>query len=437
MGKTNKGKKAVLLGLVAMLVMVMAACGKDKAAEGNNNGGSKSETITLNMMHPWTSPNVDNEVYKARIAEFEEQHPNIVIKQDGVPAAQYKTKLRTLAAANNLADINVVWPGADLDPLVAGDLLQPINDMMDNWTSIMPESALAGFNVDGKQYAIPTKQSFVDIIYYNKEMFAQVGYDQFPDTYDKFIDAVKKLKETGITPISLGNKEQWPLQSSYISIIGDRYTGSDFLPSVLEKQAKFTAPEFVKALSVIDELTKLGAFNTDANNMDSVQGQDYFIQGKAAMHISSSTVDGRIRINNEEGDKFGIALFPSVEGGKGDPVKSAGVVQYGIAIKSGLDEKKQKAAEEFMKFFVNEDLYRELIRNGIVVPAKVDVPEDASKYLKEMLELTGNGTAPVFDSVVPTQVVDVLQNGLQALTVGRGTPEELAKEVQDAFDTMN
>ncbi|AZS15937.1 extracellular solute-binding protein [Paenibacillus lutimineralis] len=437
MGKTNKGKKAVLLGLVAMLVMVTAACGKDKAAEGNNNGGSESETITLNMMHPWTSPNVDNEVYKARIAEFEEQHPNIVIKQDGVPAAQYKTKLRTLAAANNLADINVVWPGADLDPLVAGDLLQPINDMMDNWASIMPESALAGFNVDGKQYAIPTKQSFVDIIYYNKEMFAQVGYDQFPDTYDKFIDAVKKLKEAGITPISLGNKEQWPLQSSYISIIGDRYTGSDFLPSVLEKQAKFTDPEFVKALSVIDDLTKLGAFNTDANNMDSVQGQDYFIQGKAAMHISSSTVDGRIRINNDEGDKFGIALFPSVEGGKGDPVKSAGVVQYGIAIKSGLDEKKQKAAEEFMKFFVNEDLYKELIRNGIVVPAKVDVPEDASKYLKEMLELTGNGTAPVFDSVVPTQVVDVLQNGLQALTVGRGTPEELAKEVQDAFDTMN
>jgi raffinose/stachyose/melibiose transport system substrate-binding protein len=90
-----------------------------------------------------------------------------------------------------------------------------------------------------------------------------------------------------------------------------------------------------------------------------------------------------------------------------------------------------------MKFFVNEDLYKELVRNGIVVPAKVDVPEDASKYLKEMLELTGNGTAPVFDSVVPTQVVDVLQNGLQALTVGRGTPEELAKEVQDAFDMMN
>jgi len=435
MNKTNKGKKMLLLGLVAMITLFTAACGKDNAA--SNGSGAEGEQITLNMMHPWTSPNVDNEVYKARIAEFEKQHPNIVIKQDGVPAAQYKTKLRTLAAGNNLPDINVVWPGADLDPLVAGNLLQPINGLMDNWSSILPESALTGFNVDGQQYAVPTKQNFVDIIYYNKDMFAQVGYDQFPDTYDKFIDAVKKLKEAGITPISLGNKEQWPLQSSYISIIGDRFTGSDFLTNVLEKKAKFTDPEFVKALSVIDELTKLDAFNTDANNMDSVQAQDYFIQGKAAMHISSATVDGRVRINNEEGDKFGIALFPSVEGGKGDPSKSAGVVQYGIAIKSGLDEKKREAAEEFLKFFVNEDLYKELISSGVVVPAKVEVPEDASPYLKEMLELTGNGTAPVFDSVVPTQVVDVLQNGLQALTVGHGTPEEVAKEMQETFDDMN
>lgn len=438
MSKRNSTKKAVLLGLIAVLTLFTAACGNNNAASNSKNGGSgEEETITLNMMHPWTSPNVDNEVYKARIAEFEKQHPNIVIKQDGVPSAQYKTKLRTLAAANNLSDINVVWPGADLAPLVAGSLVEPINHMMENWTSILPEAALSGFNVDGQQYAIPTKQNFVDIIYYNKEMFAQVGYDQFPETYDQFIDAVTKLKAAGITPISLGNKEQWPLQSSYISIIGDRFTGSDFLPAVLEGKAKFTDPEFVKALGVIEELSKRDAFNTDANNMDSVQGQDYFIQGKAAMHISSATVDGRVRINNEEGDKFGIALFPSVEGGRGEPKKSAGVLQYGIAIKSGLDEKKKQAAEEFLKFFVNEDLYKELIRNGVVVPAKVEIPEDASPYLKEMLALTGNGTSPVFDSLIPTQVVDVLQNGLQALMMDHTTPEELAADVQEALDNMN
>lgn len=438
MGKRNRSRNSIMLGLLAVLMLFVTACGGNSAGSTNNAGSSGTEpTITLTMMHPWTTPNVDNEVYKERIAEFEKQHPNIIIKQDGVPSAQYKTKLRTLAAANNLADINVIWPGADLAPLAAGNLLQPINDMMDNWGSILPEYALSGFNVDGQQYAIPTKQNFVDIIYYNKEMFAQVGYDQFPDTYEGFIDVITKLKEAGITPISLGNKEQWPLQSTYVSGIGDRFTGSDFLPAVLEGKAKFTDPDFVKALAVIDELTKLGAFNTDANNMDSVQSQDYLIQGKAAMHISSATVDGRIRMNNEEGDKFGIALLPSFEGGKGDPKKSAGIMQFGIGIKSGLDEQKLQAAQEFLKFFVSEDLYKELARNGVVVPAKIEVPEDASPYLKEMLTLTSNGMSPVFDSLIPAQVVDVLQNGLQSMMMGRTTPEELAEEVQKALDDMN
>lgn len=419
---------------MATVMIVVAACGNQKNA-GNENGGSKGnasggETVTLTMMHPWTSPNVDNDVYKARIAAFEEKFPNIKIQQDGVAAAQYKTKLFTLATANNLADINVAWPGADLDPLVKGNLLMPLNDYMDNWNGLVLEDSLVGFNADGNQLAIPTKRNFVDIIYYNKEYLAQVGYNEFPATYDDFIDMIKKLKEAGITPISLGNKEKWPLQSSYMSIIGQRFAGEDFLSKVMAGEAKLSDPQYVKAIAVIDELTKLDAFNVDANNMDSVQAQDYLIQGKAALHISSATVDGRIRANNEEGDKFGIALFPSVPDGLGDQKMSAGVPQFGISIKNGLDEKKKAAAIEFMKFFVSEELYTDLAKAGILVPANVEMGEDISPYLKEMYELTSNGTAPVFDAIINTQAAKEFENGLQALTVGRGTPEKVAEDTQ-------
>jgi len=432
--KRNKWMKFSLAMVMATVMIVVSACGNQKDASNGNSAntgnGASGEKITLTMMHPWTSPNVDNEVYKARIAAFEEKFPNIKIQQDGVAAAQYKTKLFTLATANNLADINVAWPGADLDPLVKGDLLMPLNDYMDNWNGLVLEDSLVGFNVDGKQLAIPTKRNFVDIIYYNKEYLAQVGYNEFPSTYEDFIDMIKKLKDAGITPISLGNKEKWPLQSSYMSIIGQRFAGEDFLKKVMAGEAELTDPQYVKAIAVIDELTKLGAFNVDANNMDSVQAQDYLIQGKAAMHISSATVDGRIRTTNEEGDKFGIALFPSVPGGLGDPKMAAGVPQFGISIKNGLDEKKKAAALEFMKFFVNEELYTDLAKAGILVPANVEMGDDISPYLKEMYELTSNGTAPVFDAVINTQAAKEFENGLQALTVGRGTPEDVAKDTQ-------
>ncbi len=415
---------------MAAALTVVTACGNNSNNGANGeNGGSDEETITLTMMHPWTSPNADNDVYKARIAAFEEKFPNIKIKQDGVAAAQYKTKLFTLATANNLADIDVVWPGADLDPLVSGDLLMPLNDVMGDFDYVL-EDSLPGYNVDGNQLAIPTKRNFVDIIYYNKEYLSQVGYDQFPTTYADFIEMIKKLKEAGITPISLGNKEKWPLQSSYMSIIGQRFAGEDFLAKVVKGEAKLTDPEYVKAIAVIDELTKLGAFNEDANNMDSVQAQDYLIQGKAAMHISSATVNARIRIDNEEGDKFGIALFPSVPDGKGDPQMSSGVAQFGIAIKSGLDEKKKEAALEFLKFFLDKEMYANLTKAGILVPVDLEMGEDVNPFVKEMYELTSHGTAPVFDAVIPTQAAKEFENGLQALTVGRSTPEQVAKDAQ-------
>ncbi|MBD2845794.1 extracellular solute-binding protein [Paenibacillus sp. IB182496] len=424
-----------MASLLVLTMIVVAACGGNNNGGGTNGGNSGGaggeEQVTLTLSHPWTSPNPDNDVYKARIAAFEEANPNIKIEQDAVAAAQYKTKLFTLATANNLADINVVWPGADLDPLTSGDLLLPLNDYMDNWDGLVREGSLTGYNVDGNQFAIPTKQNYVDIVYYNKELLAQVGYDTFPETYADFIDMVKKLKEAGITPISLGNKEKWPLQSSYISVLAQRFGGADFLEKVVAGEAKFTDPEFVSAVGVIDELTKLEAFNVDANNMDSVQAQDYLIQGKAAMHISSATVDARIRTNNEEGDKFGIALFPSVEGGKGEAGIAAGVSQFGIAISSQLDEAKQEAALKFLEFFVSEDLYQDLTAAGILVPADIEPNSDINPYLQEMMELTSKGSTPVFDAVVPTAAAKELENGLQAITIGRSTPEEVAASTQD------
>ena len=51
----------------ALMSTVACGSGEKDAAE--------PEKVTLNIMHPWTSPNVDNEVYKERIAEFENSIP--------------------------------------------------------------------------------------------------------------------------------------------------------------------------------------------------------------------------------------------------------------------------------------------------------------------------------------------------------------------------
>jgi raffinose/stachyose/melibiose transport system substrate-binding protein len=442
-------QKMLLTAASVALVAVTAGCGSATSTTGTTSAPNApstttqqnevknvtTEPVTLTMQYNWSSPNVDNQLYKERIQKFLELNPDIKIEAQDIPSAQYRTKLRTQAAGNSMPDMFILFPGIDMDPYIAADVLMPIDEIMDTWKNILPAQALAGYNVNGKQYAIPTKMTFVDIIYYHKDMLAKVGYDQFPKTYTEFLDLVKKLKASGVTPIGIGNKNRWPLQSTVMSAIEDRIAGTEFLTKVKQGQAKFTDPEYIKSLGIFDELTKLDAFNSDLNTMDEVQVQDYFLQKKAAITMTSSTIDSKFRVSNTEGgDNVGIALFPTVEGGKGTPGKSAGVVQYGIGLSKELKGAKKEAALKFLKYFYAPELYQNLMSKGIVVPAKVDLPADSSKYLKEMLELTKNGDAFVFDSVMPAAVNSVIENGLQAITMKQKSPAEIAQEMQTALD---
>jgi raffinose/stachyose/melibiose transport system substrate-binding protein len=431
-------QKSLLVAASTALV-TLTACGN----AGTTNQSQPQATtatdapVTLTMEYNWSTPNVDNQVYKARIQKFMELNPNIKIEAQDIPSAQYRTKLRTEAAGNSMPDMFILYPRIEMNPYIQADVLMPIDEIMNTWKGIIPPEALAGYNVNGKQYAIPTKMTFVDIIYYHKDMLSKVGYNEFPKTYTEFLDLVKKLNGTGVTPLAIGNKNRWPMQSTFLSPVVDRIAGTDFLDKVSKGQAKFTDPDFVKSLGIIEELTKANAFNADMNTMDEVQVQDYFMQNKAAMVMTSSTIDAKFRVNNTtNADSIGIALFPAIDGGKGDPSKSAGVVQYGIGLSKTLSGAKKAAALKFLQYFYAPELYQTLMSKGIVVPAKVDMPADTSKYLKEMMALTAKGDAYVFDSIIPVNIVDMVQNGIQAITIKQTTPEQLAKDMQSAMDNI-
>lgn len=438
MKKLNLG---IFCLLSVLLLMVLAACqggNVDNSAVGNegtnNNGEGSEKVVELTLWTDWANGDGGRTQSLERLEQFNENHDNIHVELQTTAIEQYKTKLKTQAAGKDLPDMFLVWPGAELQPLVEGDILAPIDSIKDNWSDLIPESSLADYAIDGKQYAIPTIATYTSIIFYDKDKLAYVGYDEFPETYEKFKKMVVALREADITPIQLGNKEQWPMQSSYISTISDRFTGSDFLLNVLDGKAQFVDEHYIESLAVIEELMELNAFNEDMNTIDGQQAQDKFIQGDGALLIEGSWVAGQLIDSLKEDRDVGVALFPSVEGGNGDASKVSGTTGGGIAVNSTLDETKMEAAQEFLKFFYSEELYNELLLTGNLVPANIEVPNDIPTITQELLEATTGGISPVFDAVIPPGVVNTLQNGLQGILMGITTPEGLAEEMQSEMD---
>ncbi|NWQ41889.1 extracellular solute-binding protein [Bacillus sp. EB106-08-02-XG196] len=422
-------KKGFALSVV-LSILFLAACGSNSEKQESADG-----TVELSFWNSWSEDSPENDVMLARVEAFQKEHPEIKLKMESIPPDQYKTKLKTQAAGKQLPDMIQTWPGAELRPLVEGGVLMPIDDIVDHWKdTTIPADTLKDYAIDGKQYAIPGNKVFTSIIYYDKDLVASAGFNEFPTTYADFKSLITKLNAQDITPIALGNKAKWPLQSVYISTIADRVTGSDFLEKVFAGEKKFTDKEFVDALGVIAELTKLKAFNTDANTIDDNQASDYFLQGKAAMFVNGTWALSGLIGSAPEGKNIGVAKFPAIEGGQGEAAAISGVTGWGIALNSEVSDAEKEAATTFFKFLYEDETYKNLMSIGTLVPANVEVPEETSALFKETVELTNGGISPVYDAVLPAEITDIINNGLQAITIGESTPEKVAKEMQDAVE---
>ncbi|WP_017795922.1 extracellular solute-binding protein [Oceanobacillus kimchii] len=421
--------KLLLLGVA--ITFILAACGDNEEAQ------SEDGVIELTLWNDWTEDRPENTVYKDIIEKFNEQHEDIQIINESIPHDDYEIKLRTQAAGNQLPDMMRVWPGTRIQPLVEGNALLPLNPIIDHWEGLIPEEILQDYAVDGNYFAIPSNISETSLIFYNKAIVSEAGYDEFPTTYDEFKSLVEELKSNDITPISLGNKAIWPLQSVFISGIADRYTGSDFLGNVLNVDGTFEDEQFINALSVIDELTKLEAFNEDMNTVDEAQSRNEFIKGSTAMHFAGSWAIGPIMDSVEDVENIGVAAFPSFEGGEGDPSKISGVAGGGIAVNSNLSEAEQEAAFEFLKFYYSEELFQQLVQANIIVPADVEMDDSIPQVFKDANSMAQNGLSPVYDATLTPELTDIINNGLQSITLGDKTPEELAAEMQAEWDKSN
>lgn len=430
----NMLKKYLFFTVALLFIVTLAACGN--GGDNENNEESGDDAVELEFWRAEDVGRADFAVFMEVVEKFQEEHPEINLKVDTTVHADYRTRLNTQAAGGQLPDVFQVWPGAELAPLVEGGVLQPINDITDYWTEelgLLEESDFADFSIDGDVYAVPANTNPTHFVYYDKDMLADVGYDSFPETYEEFLDLIDDLNTDDITPISLGNSDAWVLQSVYISTIADRFTGPDFLEDVLSGDREFTDPEFVEALGVIEELVNREAFNEDLNTIDSTQMIDYFIQGQAAMVIDGNWGLSSILEKAPEDKNIGIASIPL-----GDSNSISTVSGTGMAINSDLTGAKKEAAETFLKYIYDEELWQKLMSVGRPVIANVDMPEgeELEPLTAEMIQLASESDpAPVYDGTLPTNINSVLENELQSITVGLSTPEEAAENIQRAVES--
>ncbi|MBZ4644573.1 MAG: ABC-type sugar transport system, periplasmic component [Clostridia bacterium] len=441
--------KLLSIVIVSSMLLTFAGCGVKKSEKtepesGKQSVDGKKEPVKLTFINYFVRDNLDGngKAFVAAMEKYKADNPNITIEEEILSHDAYETKIKTLAAANELPDLFLL-KGSMLSTFIENKLINPLNDLLDKdpeWKNSFKEGVFDDFTIDDKIYGIPFQMMSTHAIYYNKKIFEEAGFTAFPKDWDEFKDAVTKIKAKGYVPIALGNKGKWVAESCILSALGDRFTGTDWFLSIKEKQgAKFTDPEFVNALSALQELAKMGAFNTDMNSIDNEQQRTLYYNGKAAMFFEGGWAVSQVVADapKEVIDATELTILPAVKGGKGDSKAISGGAGWAYNMNSKLNGVKKEAAEALLRALMNKDVAKIAVENN-AMPAVNPDSYDKSKLsplaVKYVELISNTKVVPVYDVQLTPPVIEVMNSGLQELLINVVSPEDLAKKIQTEYE---
>ncbi|AJQ94571.1 extracellular solute-binding protein [Gynuella sunshinyii] len=326
---------------------------------------SQAETVT--MLHEENKPE-QQALWDQFAREFEAQHPGVKIEMQYMENEQFKAKLPTLLQSDNRPNIFYSWGGGNFIDRAKYGVLDDITAKSATLKATLSEGSLSAFTYKQHIYGVPYTLAQVGF-WYNKALFAKAGVkgDDIK-TWDDFLNAVKKLKKAGVTPIALGAADKWPAHF-YWTYLAMRTGGASTFNAAMAGDIDWDNPDYVQAGKLFQQLVALDPFQPGYAAATYGDASGKFGDQEAAMHLMG---DWEMTVQKDNSaDKQGIPRnqlgffnFPSVKGGKGSGSDTlGGVTGFAFSKDGGTD-----TAVKWMEYFLAKPQQMRLAKAGVIIP---------------------------------------------------------------------
>jgi raffinose/stachyose/melibiose transport system substrate-binding protein len=398
-----------------------------------------SAQTTIRWLHLEVNPN-QVKIWEDVARDFEAKNPGVKIETQFLENEAYKAKLPSMLQSKDRPQIIYSWAGgvlkSQIEAGVLEDIAAPLGDTKDN----LSPAAVSAFTLDGKIYGIPFAQSQVGF-FYNKELMAKAGVDGTKiKTWDDLLDAVKKLKAAGVTPLMVGGADKWPIHF-YWTYLAVRIGGKPGFEAALRgENGGFAGETFVKSGQLFKQLVDLQPFQNGFLGFKNPQALGAFGDGKAAMTlaISSAYHQQRALAADKKGisdDNLGWLDFPTVAGGKGDPTDTLGGINGWLVTKGA-----PKETVTFLKYFVSQDVQKKLAAGNFLIPVYKGADEGLASPLMRIVAQNlakSKYHQNYYDQSLGPSVGRVVNDVTAEIAGGSMTPEAAAKAIQEAYKQGN
>jgi raffinose/stachyose/melibiose transport system substrate-binding protein len=415
------------MSVIMLVSLALAGCSSSSSSEESSADGKK----VIKFMHLWPegSSNAQFSIVKDIITEYEKEH-DVKIETEILNPDQYREKLKILASSNELPDIGMTWSDGFIQPYVEGDMLAPLDDVVENDPDLK-DAFIPGvkesYAVDGKTYGLPLELN-ISYVFYNKEIFEKYNLEA-PKTFSEYKNVVKTLADNGVVPATVGAKDGWPA-SFWFMYLADRIGGPTILTDVIKGKAKMDDPAIVKAAEEVQNLVDMGGFVKGSSALSNDDAKGYFMNEQSAMFLTATwelpNYTTSPDVTQEFKDKIGYFKFPTYEGGKGTSIDSY-VGGPGVGLFVAKDSKVQKEAKDFVGYLVKRWGEKSVVDAGVIPATKVDTAslDLAPMYIEILKDLSEASNVTTYFDTQSSPAVSELHHDLVTALFGKQvTPKE-------------
>jgi raffinose/stachyose/melibiose transport system substrate-binding protein len=403
------------------------------------SGSAALAQTTVKWLHIEANP-VVVKIWEEVARDFEAKTPGVKVEMQYLENEAYKAKAPTLLQSRDRPHIIYSWAGGVLKSQVEAGVLEDIAPAMQSYKDNLSQSAVDAFTINGKIYGVPYGVSQVGFMA-NKDLLAKAGVDAGKiASYDDLLDAVKKLKAAGITPLAVGGADKWPVHF-YWTHLAVRLGGKAAMQAALKGQdGGFEGETFQKSGELFKQLVDLQPYQNGFLGFKSQQAIGHFGDGKAAMllAISSFYHTQKVFAVDKTGipdDKLAWINFPAVAGGKGLPNDTLGGINGWLVTKGA-----PKEAVAFLKHFVSAEPQKRLAAGNFIVPVYKGAEAGlGSAFMRNIAQNIANSSyhQNFYDQDLGPSVGRVVNDATTEIAAGTMTPKQAAKAIQDAFRQGN
>lgn len=439
-----KSKKVLAIILISSIIMAMlSGCGNSKdtqtaKTDTDTVNTEVEENITITMMSSGTVAENDFET-TILPGLVNKAFPNITLEVTKLPDDQYYTALKTKLASGECPDIILVQPkyaGANsVISLAKAGYLEPLDDLevMKN----VSEAGKESFTYEGHTYTVPTSVTILGT-YYNKNIFDENNLT-VPTNWDEFLNCCKVLKDAGIQPIVMGDKDMFVLQFGLYQIAANQIyaKNSSFDDQLRTGATKFTdGGTWDKVLTMYKTLYDNGYIANTSLGLGAQQAIQKFVDGEAAMTFDGSFNAAAICAKGAV--EFERGYFPLPGNEAGSELYASMAMGAGSAIYANSKYKEECKQIFELWFDGKSDLWKANVDLGATIPAYGYGSDNVSPLFQSFMDRYNDGKAFYWcNQGWPAGVETEMEAQFSAMVGGQNVEvDDIVNAMQMKFDEL-